>query len=188
MRKLTFAATVAFVVLTIPRAEAYPRQDFNPVFDRHALEYSMPRSWHPRHRIKDGHANHSSKSHRSTHTKIERQLLKQSKLQMAYLPHPKGCPRVAFCGCGAAQEVFKRNVRSLWLASAWYRFPASIPGPGKVAVRNHHVFVIREYLGNGLALAYDANSGGHKTRLHIRSLVGYSIRDPHGNTKLAKAY
>lgn len=94
------------------------------------------------------------------------------------LPHPEGCPRTAFCGCGAALDIFKKHVRNLWLAANWFKFPKSEPGPGKVAVRNHHVFVIRQYLGNNKVLAYDANSGGHKTRLHIRSLAGYSVRDP----------
>jgi hypothetical protein len=47
------------------------------------------------------------------------------------------------------------------------------------AVRAHHVMVIREYLGAGLALVYDANSGRHMTRVHVRSLAGYAIVDPH---------
>lgn len=49
-----------------------------------------------------------------------------------------------------------------------------------VAVRNHHVFVIREVLGNGRVLAYDANSGNHRTRVWVRSLAGYSVRNPRG--------
>jgi hypothetical protein len=43
-----------------------------------------------------------------------------------------------------------------------------------VAARRHHVFVIKRVLGGGRVLAYDANSGGHKTRLHVRSLAGLS--------------
>jgi hypothetical protein len=27
-------------------------------------------------------------------------------------------------------------------------------------------------------LAYDPNSGRHQTRLHVRSLAGYSVRNP----------
>ena len=100
--------------------------------------------------------------------------------------HPAGCPSRAFCGCGASIKVFGKNIRSLWLAANWFQFPASTPGPGKVAVRRHHVFVILENKGNGTVLAYDANSGGHKTRIHIRSLNGYSVRDPlGGNIKVA---
>ena len=97
------------------------------------------------------------------------------------LPHPSGCPARAFCGCGASIEVFGRSIRELWLASNWFRFPKAEPAPGRVAVRRHHVFVIREVIKPGLVLAYDANSGGHQTRIHLRSLRGYSVRDPHGS-------
>jgi hypothetical protein len=96
------------------------------------------------------------------------------------LPHPAGCPRRAFCGCGAAVEVFGKPVRSLWLAANWLRFPRAAPAPGMVAARRGHVFVIREVLGGGKVLAYDANSGGHKTRLHVRSLAGFIVVNPNG--------
>ncbi len=96
------------------------------------------------------------------------------------LPHPPGCPRRAFCGCGAAVEVFGRPVRSLWLAANWLRFPRASPAPGMVAARRGHVFVIRQVLGGGRVLAYDANSGGRKTRLHVRSLAGFVVVDPRG--------
>lgn len=96
------------------------------------------------------------------------------------LPHPPGCPRRAFCGCGAAVEVFGRPIRSLWLAANWLRFPRTSPAPGMVAARRGHVFVIRQVLGGGRVLAYDANSGGRKTRLHVRSLAGFVVVDPRG--------
>lgn len=98
----------------------------------------------------------------------------------AILPHPAGCPRRAFCGCGAAVEVFGRPVRSLWLAANWLRYPRTAPAPGMVAARRGHVFVIREVLGGGKVLAFDANSGGRKTRLHVRSLAGFTVVDPSG--------
>jgi len=97
------------------------------------------------------------------------------------LPHPAGCPHRAFCGCGAAVEVFGKPVRSLWLASNWLRFPRATPAPGMVAARRGHVFVIREVLGGGRVLAYDANSGGRKTRLHVRSLAGFVVVNPNGS-------
>lgn len=103
------------------------------------------------------------------------------------LPHPDGCPARSFCGCGAAIEVFGRNIREAWLAAWWYRFPVAAPAPGMVAVRRHHVFVIREVRGPGLVLAYDANSGGRQTRLHLRSLAGYSVRNPRGGSRYATA-
>ena len=94
------------------------------------------------------------------------------------LPHPPGCPRRLFCGCGAAVEVFGRPVRNLWLAANWLKFPPAAPAPGMVAARSGHVMVIRQYLGNNRALVYDANSGGGLTRVHVRSLSGFSIRNP----------
>lgn len=98
------------------------------------------------------------------------------------LPHPPGCPRRAFCGCGAAVEVFGRPIRSLWLAANWLRFPRASPAPGMAAVKRKggHVFVIKQVLGGGKVLAYDANSGGRRTRLHVRSLAGFVVVDPRG--------
>jgi len=96
------------------------------------------------------------------------------------LPHPSGCPRFAFCGCGASVEVFGRPIRNLFLAANWLKFPRTAPAPGMVAARRGHVFVIREVLGSGRVLAYDANSGRRQTRLHVRSLAGFSVVNPHG--------
>lgn len=103
------------------------------------------------------------------------------------LPHPVGCPSRAFCGCGASIEVFGRSIRELWLASAWFKFPRAEPAPGMVAVRRHHVFVIREVRAPGLVLAYDANSGGRRTRLHLRSLAGFTVVNPRGGSRYATA-
>jgi hypothetical protein len=86
---------------------------------------------------------------------------------------------VAFCGCGAAVRLFGAPIRSLWLAANWLRFPLAAPGPDMAAVRAHHVMVILAYHGNGLATVYDANSGGHRTRIHERSLAGYRVVNPH---------
>lgn len=97
------------------------------------------------------------------------------------MPHPEGCPARSFCGCGAAIKVFGKNIRELWLAANWFKFPKAEPAPGMVAVRQHHVFVILEVRGRGRVLAYDANSGGHKTRIHERRLAGYSVRNPNGS-------
>lgn len=94
--------------------------------------------------------------------------------------HPPGCPHRAFCGCGAAVRVFGSPVRSLWLAANWYRFPRSSPAPGTVAIRSggHHVMVLEVDLGGGIWQVYDANSGGHATRIHARSIAGYTIVSP----------
>lgn len=96
----------------------------------------------------------------------------------AVVAHPEGCPRTSFCGCGAAVKVFGRPIRELWLASNWFRYRVALPAAGMVAVRRHHVFVILEVVSHGKVLAYDPNSGGHKTRIHLRSLAGYRVVDP----------
>lgn len=46
--------------------------------------------------------------------------------------------------------------------------------------RRGHVFVIRQVLGGGKVLACDANSGGRRTRLHVRSLAGFVVLNPQG--------
>jgi hypothetical protein len=97
------------------------------------------------------------------------------------LPNPAGCPSRAFCGCAVAMHVFGKPVRALWLASNWFRFARSVPGPGMVAVRKHHVFFIEAVLKKGLVLAYDPNSGGHLTRMHYRRLNGFVVVNPHAN-------
>jgi hypothetical protein len=102
--------------------------------------------------------------------------------QQIYTPrvveHPAGCPRRAFCGCGAAVRIFGAPVRALWLAANWFGFPRAAPAPGMAAVRSHHVFVLEQHLGGDTWLTYDANSGRHLTRVHARSIAGYTIVNP----------
>lgn len=99
-----------------------------------------------------------------------------------FLPHPAGCPRTLFCGCGAALEIFgstrPAGMGNLWHVSGWLRMPRAAPAPGMAAVNSRHVFVIKQVLGNGKVLAYDANSGGGRTRLHVRSLTGFTVVNP----------
>jgi hypothetical protein len=94
------------------------------------------------------------------------------------LPHPSGCPARLFCACGAAVEVFGRPIRNLWKASAWFKFPRSAPGYNRVAVRRHHVFVLKEHVRGNVWMVKDYNSGGHKSRYHERSIAGYTIVNP----------
>jgi hypothetical protein len=91
---------------------------------------------------------------------------------------PAGCPR-SFCGCGAAVHVFGHVVPELNLAANWLRFPRTLPAPGMVAARRGHVFVLEQSLGGDMWMAYDANSGGSATRIHARSLRGYTVVNPH---------
>jgi hypothetical protein len=92
---------------------------------------------------------------------------------------PAGCPS-SFCGCGAALHVFGRIVPELNLAANWLRFPRTAPAPGMVAARHGHVFVLEQSLGGDLWMVYDANSGGRRTRMHARSLRGYTVVNPRG--------
>lgn len=94
--------------------------------------------------------------------------------------HPAGCPRRAFCGCGASVEVFGHSVRNLWLAASWLRFPRAAPAAGMVAARRGHVFVLRSHISGNTWMVFDANSGGHATRVHARSLAGFRVVNPHG--------
>jgi hypothetical protein len=95
--------------------------------------------------------------------------------------HPAGCPTRQFCGCGASVRLFGRSVRDLWLAANWYRFPRAAPAPGMAAVRPHHVFVLEADLGGGKWQVFDANSGRHLTRVHARSIAGFTIVNPRGH-------
>ena len=101
-------------------------------------------------------------------------------------PHPAGCPKRAFCGCGAAVKVFGTPRRDLWLARAWYRFPRTSPASGMVAVRPGHVFVLLSHISGNVWSVYDANSGKRLTRVHHRSIAGWAIVNPHGS-RLASA-
>jgi hypothetical protein len=90
---------------------------------------------------------------------------------------PAGCPR-SFCGCGASIRVFGRIVPGLNLAANWLRFPRTAPAPGMVAARRGHVFVLEQHVEGDTWMAYDANSGGRTTRIHARSLRGYTVVNP----------
>jgi hypothetical protein len=92
--------------------------------------------------------------------------------------HPSGCPARQFCGCGASIEVFGHPVRGLYLAANWYKFPRAQPAPNTVAVRPHHVFVLKQHVEGTKWVVYDANSGKHLTRVHERSIAGYTIVKP----------
>ena len=120
---------------------------------------------------------HHASRHHSQHVIL---TYGQASYGETYLPHPSGCPARAFCGCGAAVEVFGSAVRSLWPAAAWFKFPHASPAPGMVGVRSHHVFVLRQHIEGSIWLIADYNSGGHQSRLHQRDISGYSIRNPHG--------
>lgn len=92
---------------------------------------------------------------------------------------PAGCP-YAFCGCGASLYLFGRIVPELNLAYNWIRkFPRAEPAPRMAAARSGHVMVLMAHVEGDRWLVHDANSGGHLTREHVRSIRGYVIVNPH---------
>jgi hypothetical protein len=92
---------------------------------------------------------------------------------------PSGCPS-RFCGCGASLHLFGRIIPALNLAANWLRFPRTSPAPKMAAARRGHVFVHDQHIAGDVWLVYDANSGGHRTRIHQRSIAGFTIVDPRG--------
>lgn len=90
---------------------------------------------------------------------------------------PAGCPH-AFCGCGASLHLFGRIIPSLNLAANWLRFPRALPAPKMAAARRGHVMVLEEHISGNIWLVHDSNSGRHLTRMHTRSIAGYTIVDP----------
>lgn len=92
---------------------------------------------------------------------------------------PAGCPR-RFCGCVASIKLFGRIRADLNLASNWLRkFPRTNPAPMMAAARPGHVMVLLEHAGGDKWKVHDGNSGGGLTRIHIRSIRGFAVVNPH---------
>lgn len=185
MRIYLFAAFAAFFTLSIPtQSQAQVDRSHARAWDAHergskattrqATKRATKRTAQQR-RSKSIQTRLSPAVARNPIAEVSRTV---ANIATQILPHPAGCPRRLFCGCGAAVEIFGRPVRHLWLAANWLRFPPAQPAAGMVAANRRHVMVIKQYLGNNKALVYDANSGRGLTRLHVRSLSGYSIRNP----------
>ena len=115
---------------------------------------------------------------RHSHRAIGTTLVSDTSEQI--LPHPAGCPRSAFCGCGAMNDLGVTD-KNYMRAAYWVHYT----GPGTVAVWNHHVAVVESLLGDGTAILRDYNSGGHLSRRHVRSIAGARIVG--GGTSLAYA-
>lgn len=134
-------------------------------------------------RVSGHHHRPAYRAHRKTHHRRSYSDYRAGVTQ--YLPHPPGCPRTAFCGCGAAYEVYgqaKRFVKglNLFLARDWKHLPHASPGPGMAAASNSHVFILRQHIAGDVWLVADHNSGHHQSRLHARSIAGFTIVNPHG--------
>jgi hypothetical protein len=139
----------------------------------HAHHRSVTAPSHKHHYV--AHHPKYHRYHRKSHFAVAAHTTPQS----GVVAHPEGCPRTAFCGCGAAVHIFGKPIRHLWLAANWFSFPRAAPAPGMAAVRRHHVFVLEHQVRGDQWLTYDANSGRHLTRVHVRSIAGYTIVNPH---------
>jgi hypothetical protein len=119
---------------------------------------------------------------RSIRVKMKRERLAEisaTAVSQVIGSRPAGCPR-RFCGCGASLHLFGRIIPSLNLAANWLRFPRAAPAPKMVAARRGHVFVLEQHVSGDTWMVHDSNSGGHRTRLHARSISGFTIVDPSG--------
>jgi len=95
---------------------------------------------------------------------------------------PAGCPH-RFCGCALSLHLFGKIVTApnLNQAVTWARvFPRTHAAPGMVAARSGHVFKLLAHVRGSVWRVWDANSGRGRIRIHDRSIVGYSIVNPHG--------
>src|SRR5512139_2895694 len=78
---------------------------------------------------------------------------------------PKGCPH-AWCGCWMSMHVFGKNIRDLWLARNWLKFPRTDPHAGAIAVLSRgrrgggHVGVVIRLDANGNPVIKSGNHGG----------------------------
>lgn len=92
---------------------------------------------------------------------------------------PAGCPR-QYCGCGTSIKVFGRIRPELNLAANWVRkFPRSVAAPNMAAARSGHVMLLLEHVEGDKWKVWDANSGGGLTRIHVRSIRGFAVVNPH---------
>ena len=98
---------------------------------------------------------------------------------------PPGCP-YRFCGCAMSLRIFGSIKPRLNLSSNWRSFPRTQPASGMVAVRSGHVFQLIRHVEGNTWVVWDPNNGGGKTRIHHRSLAGYSVVDPHGSSVAAR--
>lgn len=74
---------------------------------------------------------------------------------------PSGCPH-AWCGCWLSEHLFGRNIRELWKATNWLKFPRTTAHPGAVAVMRHHVGKVTGIDANGNPIIL---SGNHNHRV-----------------------
>lgn len=196
LTKLIANIGLALIFLSIaPAAHARTAPNAQPIFDRHTGNYSyepaavvkVARRTAPK--AKRGKQHYRERPAIPANYAARKAAPEPVSRETQIVAHPEGCPSRAFCGCGVSLHVFGKAVREggLAIAAEWLRFPRAEPAPGMVAARPGHVFAIMENLGGGRVLAYDPNSGGHRTRIHVRSLAGYTVVNPGAGSRYAQA-
>lgn len=114
-------------------------------------------------------------------TQKVRHLRHVSRTSAAVIAHrPAGCTR-AYCGCALSLKNFGKIIPSLNIAANWKGFPIAMPAPDMVAARTGHVFQLIAHVSGNVWKVYDPNSGRGATRIHERSIAGYTIHNPRGN-------
>ena len=89
----------------------------------------------------------------------------------------------------AVAFLFLRTILTAWYASAEAssadrvvtRNAVSLinPLPLSYAARSGHVMLLMAHVGGDKWKVYDSNSGGGLTRVHVRSIRGFAVVNPH---------
>lgn len=91
---------------------------------------------------------------------------------------PPDCPR-RYCGCVLSLDYFGRVIPHLLVAANWLGFPRAHPAPGMAAARKGHVMKLLAHVRGKEWRVLDPNSGNGLTRIHVRSIAGFVIVNPH---------
>lgn len=159
-------AIAAFAALTINASQAAPVI----TCDLHGCSDSQIQTGAQR--ANRGSGKRSSGQQEITH--------RQASYEVQIIPNPPCGLSRRFCGAGASWRIFGECRRDLYKAAAWFRFPRSSPAPMTVAVTRSHVFVLEHHIDGQMWSVSDYNSGGHKSRRHVRSIAGTVIVNPRG--------
>jgi hypothetical protein len=94
------------------------------------------------------------------------------------IPHPAGCPKRAFCACGACVDLTGNPKACPWRARDWLKYPSVAPAPNTVAVRPGHVFVLKRHIGGKTWMVANYNGKNRRSMYSKRSIAGWKIVRP----------